>query len=284
MTIEENKTAYVILESKHGTINTLFNRRIRVLNLAGIATSTTSFQTSANPYTPGEAVVGLHDDARIVSLALSAPKMYRAQMIRMFAAGQEGRMTVNWGGVMRFIEYVVQSSDILQNTVTRELQVLLTLRCPDVFFNDMNDFGENIAGVVPMIIFPNLWYIGDDFVTDYRLFESAAALENRGDVPIGIKLRVTAANGTILNPVIYLSDSVYFRVFQRMNTNDVLEISTVRREKYVRLNGENILNRTDMSSTFFEIEPGVHKIYYDAEDGMENMNVFLYRRPQYLGV
>ena len=58
MLIDESKDAYVILESKHGTINTLFNRRIRVLNLAGIATSTTSFQTSANPYTPGEAIVG----------------------------------------------------------------------------------------------------------------------------------------------------------------------------------------------------------------------------------
>lgn len=135
-----------------------------------------------------------------------------------------------------------------------------------------------------MIIFPNLWYIDDGFVTDYKRFESAVALENSGDVPIGLKLVITATKGSVLNPVIYLSESVYFRVYIPMKANDVLEISTVRREKYVRLNGENILNKTDMGSTFFEIAPGIHKVYYGSQDGMENMDIYLYRRPQYLGV
>ena len=226
----------------------------------------------------------ISDDARIISVEMHAPNHYRGQMIKMFGAGRPGRLTVNWGGTMRYIDYMVTDAQMVQETVAQNLKVFLTLRCPDVFFNDMSDFGENIAATMPLIIFPNLWYVDTGLVSDYKLFDSTVVLQNSGDAPIGLKLKITALKGNVLNPVIYLTERVYFRVYVQMLGNDVLEISTVRREKYVRLNGENILNKTDMSSTFFEIEPGVHKIYYNADDGMENMNVYLHRRPQYLGV
>jgi len=279
-----NKTAYVIFETAHGVINTHDSRDIRVLSLDGIGTTTASMETSSNPYEPGDVILGTRQNSRIIGIQMTALSAYRSRLIRMFTPGQEGRLTVNWGGNMRYIDYAVQDSEVIQETIARQLTVNLTLLCPDVFFNDMNDFGENIAAEVPMIMFPNLWYIGDSVVTDFKRFESAVALENTGDVPIGLRFTIRAARGSVLNPVVYLSETVYFRVYIQMSANDALEISTVRRDKYVRLNGKSILNRTDMTSTFFAIEPGTHKLYYGAEDGMENLEIYLYRRPQYWGV
>ncbi len=280
----EKNAAYVIFETDYGIINTYESREIRVLSLDGITTVPTSIETSSNPYTPGGIITGTHQESRIIAIQLTAPNIYRAQMIKLFHTGRSGKLTVNWGGNMRYIEYVVQDAEIIQETIAKRLIINITLLCPDVYFNDMNDFGENIAAKVPLIIFPNLWYIDDGLMTDYKQFESAVALENNGDVPIGIKFNIKAMKGDVLNPIIYLSESVYFRVFVQMRTGDELEISTVRRGKYVKLNGNNVLNRIDMTSTFFEIAPGVHKVYYGAKDGMENMEIYLYRRPQYLGV
>jgi len=42
---------------------------------------------------------------------------------------------------------------------------------------------------------------------------------------------------------------------------------------FVRLNGDNILNKTDQFSTFFQIEPGRHEITYDADDGAETLQI-----------
>ena len=276
--------AYCVFETEHGVLNTRDNRDVRILSIDGLGTAAVDIETMHSPYAPGAMVIGKRQDVRVITMQLQAPKGYRPQMIKLFAPGREGKLTVNWGGRTRYIGYVVQDAEVMQESVTRRLTVDATLLCPDVYFNDMHDFGENIAAVVPLIAFPNLWYVDTGMVADYRRFESAVALQNDGDVPIGLKFNVRAAKGRVLNPVIYLSENVYFRVYVDMQPNDLLEISTVRRGKYVRLNGGNALNRTDMTSTFFEIEPGAHKVYYDAEDGMENMAIFLHRRPQYLGV
>lgn len=276
--------AYVIFESEHGTINTKENRDVRVLGLEGTDTPPTSFQVSSSPNIPGEVVVNSQCDARHIDIEMTAPQEMRERMIRMFGTGRKGRLVVNWGPNTRFIDYVVRSSSVVQETVTRNLKIFLTLCCPDVYFNGMSDFGENIAARAPLIAFPNLWYLGDDLVTDYNLFDSGVALENVGDVPIGVRFTIKATHGAVLNPTVYTSDDVFVKVFVHMQQNDVLDISTIRRDKHVRLNGESILNHTDVSSTFFEVEPGSHTLFYKAEDGMENMDVFLFRRPQYLGV
>jgi len=282
--VTDKDNAFVVFDTAHGTIDTNENRELRVLEIGGLSQPPASFQTVENPYIPGEVMISSHYSARIITVEITAPREYRGQLIKQFASGEKGRMTVVWGENMRYIDYVVQDAEVAQATIARDIRLFLKLRCPDVFFNDMHDFGENIAAIVPLIIFPNLWYIGDNLMSDFKRHESAVALENAGDVPIGLKFSVRAATHAVLNPVIYLSEDVFFRVNVRMQPNDVLDISTVRREKQVLLNGVNILNQTDMRSTFFEIAPGRHTIYYGAEDGAENIEVFLYRRPQYWGV
>ena len=281
---DESGFAYCIFETAHGVLNTFDNREVRVLLLENIGTTPTTLGTSYSPYVPGAVITGKHQEARLINLQIHAPNSYRPQMIRVFATGGEGRLIVNWGGQKRFIDYVVQESEIVQETIAKRLLINITLFCPDVYWNDMDDFGQNIAATVPLINFPNLWFTDSGLMSCHKMFESSVALENKGDVPIGIKFVIRASKGPVLNPVIFLSEDVFFRVYVRLEINDELEISTVRREKFVRLNGKNILNRVDMTSTFFEIAPGERKLYYDAADGLENMNIFLHRRPQYVGV
>lgn len=110
--IAEKDLAYVIFETDCGTVNTMENRDIRVLSIEGISTVSTSIETSSNPYTPGEIVVGSHQNSRIISLEMTAPNTYRAQMIRQFATGRTGRLTVNWGGCMRYIHYIVHDAGV----------------------------------------------------------------------------------------------------------------------------------------------------------------------------
>ena len=224
-----------------------------MLGLEGTDTPPTSFQVSASPNIPGEVIINSQCDARHINIEMTAPKEQREELIRVFGTGREGRLVVNWGPNTRFIDYVVRSSSVVQETVARNLRVFLTLRCPDVYFNGMSDFGENIAARAPLIVFPNLWFIGDDLVTDYNLFDSGVALENVGDVPIGVRFTIKAAHGPVLNPVVYTSEDVFVKVYVHLRQNDVLDISTIRRDKHVRLNGDSILNKTDVSSTFFEI-------------------------------
>lgn len=46
----------------------------------------------------------------------------------------------------------------------------------------------------------------------------------------------------------------------------------------------NVFNYIDLDSTFLQLAPGDNLLRYDAESGIENLDVAIYYRPQYVGV
>ena len=254
----------------------------RCLDINGIASVDVTFQPLTNPYVAGSVLVNEHDDLRIISIDLDCGHEYRDYVTNFFAAGNPGRLTMKWGNNERYIDYKIADMDIDQNCVCRRLKVLLTLHCPDPYWNDMDDFGENLADTNRLLATPFVWLTDENYVVSYSKYSTQVALSNNGNVPIGVKLRIYAT-GTVLNPRINIGDE-FIKVRAELNRNDILEISTVRRQKYVRLNGENILHRVDEESSFIELPVGTHTITWGADDGVQHMQIYVSRRWQYKGI
>ena len=76
----------------------------------------------------------------------------------------------------------------------------------------------------------------------------------------------------------------YVKVNQVLNQWDVLIINTNPRKKRVTLNGANIINKIDRTSTFFSLRIGKNILKYECEDGATNVDIEVKFYRKFLGV
>lgn len=272
---------YLLFDNFVTTIKCEKGSQFKVTSIENISSVNTSFQVMNSPFIAGETIISKHDNARKIPIKISTACVYREFLIDFFRVGERGRLTILWtANEARYIDYIVESLVIDQPSVCRYLQITLTLNCPDVYFASLDDFGQNLADTVKLYATPFVWLMNKALVTDYAKFSREFAVSNLGDVPIGVYFKIKAT-GKIKNPQVIIDTNLFIRILIDMNVNDTLEISTITNESndvFVKLNGENVLNKTDQNSTFFQLDRGKHIVSYKADDGGEHMQVFLSRR------
>lgn len=222
----------------------------------------------------------------------------RQKLIRFFNPKYTGLLTISSSGTTRKISYELEGWNFVKTTVHGRLSFVADLMCPSPYFEDMDDFGRNLAEITKQLAFP--WrvlsrkaavpgpYKGlalPGQVTGYRRLKRQVLLANDGDVPTPLRIQFTAARGIVRNPKITLvGTGKYIRIVTDMAQRDVLLVDTSDRHQVIELDGENIYHRIDRLSEPFKLEPGGNTLEYDADEGYMNLDVRLYYTPLYLGV
>lgn len=111
---------------------------------------------------------------------------------------------------------------------------------------------------------------------------------NDGQETTGMIVKFKAI-GTVLNPSLLNVNTLdELKINTTMTAGDIIEISTYQRKKSVTLiqNGikTNIFNLLDLSSTFLQLEMGDNLFRYNAESGIDNLEVSMNFTPRLLGV
>lgn len=114
-------------------------------------------------------------------------------------------------------------------------------------------------------------------------------VNNKGSVSVGMKI-VLKANGTVINPgLTNVNTQESFTINKTMIAGEEIEITTIIGEKSVKgkigNNGfTNYFMYKDMDSSWLQLDVGDNLFRYNAEDGIENLDVFVYFYNQYLEV
>ena len=111
---------------------------------------------------------------------------------------------------------------------------------------------------------------------------------NAGDVTTGMRIKFIAL-GALSTPILLNVDTgEYIKINTTMVAGDVITVCTEYGNKGATLerNGETIdcFKDIDVDSTFMELNIGDNVYRYDAESGVDNLEVSIYYYPQYLGV
>ena len=112
---------------------------------------------------------------------------------------------------------------------------------------------------------------------------------NDGSVSIGMRI-VFKANGTLTNPsLINVKTQERFTITKTLVANEEIEVNTNIGERKVkgRIGNEDYSNYfmyKDIDSPWLQLEIGDNLFAYDAEEGVDNLDVFVYFRNQYLEV
>lgn len=162
----------------------------------------------------------------------------------------------------------------------------------DPLFFDKEENGGTIAATTPvfhfpLIISPNLYEGGVIF--GFRQPSLTAVINNVGSVTVGMKI-IFRANGYLKNPkLINVNTRDYFQIDKEMVAEEEIEINTNVGEKsilgHIGTNPwENYFMYKNLDSVWLQLEVGDTILRYDADLGLDNLEVYIRFYNKYLEV
>ncbi|MBS6195489.1 MAG: phage tail family protein [Clostridiales bacterium] len=205
----------------------------------------------------------------------------RQELIRFFSPFRSGKLTVNYMGVERQIEYEVSSFTCSSQSIYDPLSCLVELDCMDPAFRDILQSGERIS----------TWIGGWKwkFTLPFKMKERGEPRKNiinegHVETPIEIEFHGPAVNPKITNQ----TTGEFIRIKRELTTDDTLYINTAFGQKKVEIirNGirEDAFDYIDLASSFFSLQVGDNVIEYYSENGLDPQSVEIYYYNRYIGV
>lgn len=170
------------------------------------------------------------------------------------------------------------------------LQYTVSLKALNPFWCDETETRMEIAAWLGAWEFPTEIEQDNDESMEFGYREPSVIVNcyNTGDVEAGMRIKFTAL-GELTTPILLNVDTgEYIKINRAMEAGDEIEINTAYGQKGATLtrNGEttDCFGDIDVDSTFMALGIGDNVYRYDADSGLDNLEVSIYYTPQFLGV
>lgn len=271
--------------SKNKTIKMNKKAEFRIIEISGLEASQYTINT-INSNQDGSRVTFRKIEPREITITGDVKKndnedINRQLLISFFNPKFDGELRVKRNSNEKKISYTVSSFRFTNKKMNEWLQFELILECANPYFESVDNYGKNIALITKQFAFPLV--ICPKKIMGYKTFNNKVLLLNDGDCETGCEIRIKATAGTVSNPKIFLNDQ-FVAVNVDMVIGDELIINTNQRQKSIMLNGENIIQKIDRKSSFFNLSVGDNTMTYESDEGYQDMEVNVYFYKKYLGV
>ncbi len=160
--------------------------------------------------------------------------------------------------------------------------------CPNPLFESVQENKLELASTQPMFNFPLIIPASEGKVFALREPSLIASIENKGDIESGMKL-VFKAKGTLKNPSLFdIKTQKFFKIDKTMVAGETVTINTNDGQKKITgmKNGvqENYFKYRNWGSDWLKLQVGTNSYRYDADEGLDNLEVYLYFNEKYLEV
>ena len=270
-----------------------------IRSIQGITSVYNNIVVSENTMIDGATYQGSTTKQRFISMGIQYRVQNRIEaqeirnfLYRLFKPKATGTFTHSEDGETRSIDYKVESIDIPENkSILKAADIILS--CPDPFFKAMNDVVVDMARWEPLFEFLHEFQEdGEEF--GQRIGEIIKDVENNTTAArIGMTI-VFQAIGSVTNPAMHHIESEGFIKVGTasnpfyMNMGDIVTITTGVNNKNVTFTHEGvttIINQyLDEDSEFIQLSYGINTLKYDADSGIDYLNVTVSYRQLYLGV
>ena len=253
--------------------------------LSGFGSLDNNVSTNSNSYGDGSQFTSerLAEKDRTVQASVSDVKRnveLRRSALAFFKFKHTYKLYITYMGLTRWCEGILYKLALSEGNVYKKVTLQFTILSEIPYYKSVDNFGKDIAEIIPMIGFPYIC-TSRGRVTGIYNFEKEVEVYNDGDVDTFCKA-IFRANGDVTNPKL-LVNGKYVRILSTMVKGDVIELDfTSPRTKVVK-NGINILGSTDRTSNLAEmpLNVGNNVIGYSADDGDSAMEVSIYYNKLY---
>lgn len=173
---------------------------------------------------------------------------------------------------------------VINNKVNK---CLISLTANNPFWTDILETREEIALWKGDFAF-ELEIPSDGIEMGHREPSLIVNVNNTGDVESGMRIEFKAL-ATLINPsLLNVNTQEFIKINKTMSVGEVISVNTYFGNKSVTstLNGvnTNAFNYIDFQSTFLQLHQGDNLLRYNADSGLDNLEVSIYHQSQYLGV
>ncbi len=214
---------------------------------------------------------------------------YRGKLLRVFSPKTQGWLQYEYGDVKRRIRCQVETAPKFskENKAFNIQAFLVDLICPNPYWQDISTVKSEIAIWRSAFEFP-LEIMQDGIEIGFREPSLIVNIFNPGDVACGMRIQYKAI-ATVVNPsLLNINTGQQFKINRTMGAGEIITVTTDFQNKRVELNQNGVIsnafNWVDLNSTFLQLEPGDNLLRYNADDGVDNLEVSIWFTPQYLGV
>lgn len=260
-----------------------------LVDCEGITSVYNDVRTSENSNMDGSTKQGITTRERFIVITAQMCGDYqnnREWLYRAFKPKTTGRLVYTEDSEAREVAYEVESVEIGTVGVVRD--IIISLKCPDPFFRALDYTIIDMASWLGFFEFEHEFFeVGEAF--GERKAEIIKEIENESAAKtIGITVTIQAEDN-VVNPAIYhLESGDFIRLNFTMQTGDKITITTETNDKNVYLERQGMkktINQfTDEDSEFMQLTQGTNTLKYDADSGIDYMNLRIQYKFKFLGV
>lgn len=218
---------------------------------------------------------------------------YRLRLLRVFNPKIRGWLHYEYGSLKRKIRCNIEKAPVFNKRIKsfKYQDFLIDFLCPNPFWQDISESKAEVALWRGAFHFPLIIPGKEPIIMGYREPSLIVNVINHGNVETGMRIKFKA-RGVVENPSLFnVNTREFIKINKEMESGEVITINTNRGNKKVTstINGvtENILNYIDVvggGNTFLQLDSGDNLLRYDADDGIDNLEVDIYYHNNYLGV
>lgn len=245
--------------------------------------------TTANAFGDGSYIASerIPEQDRTVTAVLldrSQNSVMREAVRAFFGVKRTFKVYLSYLGTTKWCEGKLTAYSLPTGNIYDHLTLTFTIKCPQPYLLSVDEFGKNIANVIPRFGFPYVSLVNRGFIFGKHEFERKVILNNKGDVETYAKF-VIKAKGDVTNPIIRKDDK-FIKVLDEMVEGDVIVIDLVSNPPTVKKNGVNIIGKTDRESSFegMKFNTGINTLSYDADYGNNLLDITIYYNQRYGGM
>ena len=183
------------------------------------------------------------------------------------------------------LDCVVQAVEMPRFTNSVTMQI--TLYCSQPYWEDVEDTITEISETLDLHYFTDdeddMLYFPEEGIP-FGEYDSnrTKSFYNDGDVEVGITIHIIAL-GHVVNPTIYNSSGEFIGVNAELEAGDEIIINTIKGNKFVTLNGINILSKIKEGSTWLQLPTNDEEFTINADEETEsNMYFTIVYRQRYI--
>lgn len=208
----------------------------------------------------------------------------RRQLMRVFTPKTQGTFVYR----NRKIRCIVDTFRLTVPTRQKLPTFFISLLCPFPYFTDLSVVRKELAVWVKAFHF--ILEIPTGIGTEFGIRQPSQIIElaNNGDAPCGCEI-IFHALGAVENPELLNVDTMeYIKINRMMVGGEKIHVYThFSGKRIVSVQNNvttNIFPDLDVSSTFLQIKQGISRMRYDAESGLDLLEVSIIFSQNYLGV
>lgn len=162
----------------------------------------------------------------------------------------------------------------------------ITFHCPSPFWQDITEESETVTYLGYELEFPTA---GIEMVAAGIMVSELGGIggqvvniDNTGDVdcPVTIVFYGPADNPKIINN----TTGQYIRLVKTVAAGEAVQVTTEFGNKTVTIDGVNAMQYLDLSSTFFQLQPGTNQLEFIEDGTNSGSSATIAYRLQYIGV